>query len=500
MRRGRPSQRPDAFRLDRGAPLSRGMLGAWLGQHAGASLYHDAGEHRHGTLTGFTGAGNTPADRWAFSSTLGRRSLTFDGSGTYVPSLLPALTSTPAVTVAAWVNATSVAATRYAISDYNFGTICTVGLAVNSAAKWIANVFDSVAVTGPTATAGRWTHLAMTRGSLSASTSVTLWVDGVAYTGTAGTAVGGDTFTVGRPGGLASFYWSGQIADPAAWSRVLSPAEITALADPANVDLRVGGVPLVRPIRRFFAVPPVPPIGATLGATATAAATSLAGTVAVRGTLAAVDDAATTSLGVGLTITAAAAMAADAASVSLAGTMLTTQMTAAADAASTGLTGFAGILATFEAVAAPAAVAFRVAWPRIPAANDRRDLLQWGLAAMTDVLDRTATQPILYVADTDEIPARATFAPKLLKIDDGQGGTRVEWTDMDFLIPARYLVVAGEPIEPSRGHLVYLRAGDVVQKFEVLPYGDEPPWRWSDPHRSMVRVHTKRLADDPAIT
>ena len=123
---------------------------------------------------------------------------------------------------------------------------------------------------------------------------------------------------------------------------MLSPDESAALADPANVDLRVGGVPLVRPIRRFFAVPPVPPVGATLGATAAAATAALAGTVAVRGTLAASADAATTSLGVGLTVTATAAMTAGAASTSLTSLSLApvhVTLAAAAGYATTGLSG-----------------------------------------------------------------------------------------------------------------------------------------------------------------
>jgi len=44
--------------------------------------------------------------------------------------------------------------------------------------------------------------------------------------------------------------FGGIIADPMLWQRALTPSEISALADPSNVDLRVGGVPLILPPRR----------------------------------------------------------------------------------------------------------------------------------------------------------------------------------------------------------------------------------------------------------
>jgi len=57
-------------------------------------------------------------------------------------------------------------------------------------------------------------------------------------------------------------YLNSVIADALAWTRMLSEAEIAALADLSNVDLRVGGVPLILPPRRRFwpvAVAEAPP-------------------------------------------------------------------------------------------------------------------------------------------------------------------------------------------------------------------------------------------------
>ena len=52
--------------------------------------------------------------------------------------------------------------------------------------------------------------------------------------------------------GTAGDNWDGFLADIALFSRALVGAEIAALADPSNVDLRVGGVPLILPPRRRF--------------------------------------------------------------------------------------------------------------------------------------------------------------------------------------------------------------------------------------------------------
>jgi len=53
--------------------------------------------------------------------------------------------------------------------------------------------------------------------------------------------------------------WNGFLTDIMLWSRCLTESEIAALADPSNVDLRVGGVPLILPPRRrFFASVEIP--------------------------------------------------------------------------------------------------------------------------------------------------------------------------------------------------------------------------------------------------
>lgn len=122
------------------------------------------------------------------------------------------------------------------------------------------------------------------------------------------------------------------------------------------------------------------------------------------------------------------------------------------------------------------------------------DLLQIGLAWLSDQLKEHASREVIYVRGADQVSVQATLGRTLLKLDDGYGGVRMEWTDRDFLIPAADLVLSGNPILPQRGDRIRETVGSQVFVFEVLAPGKEPPWRWSDPFRTTLRIHTKHIA------
>lgn len=122
------------------------------------------------------------------------------------------------------------------------------------------------------------------------------------------------------------------------------------------------------------------------------------------------------------------------------------------------------------------------------------DMLKDGLAWLTQQLKDHASQTVVYVRGYDSVEIQATFGQKLLKIDNGFGGIRLQWTDCDFLLPAADLYFSyGDPIIPHRGDLIYLTIGEQTQTFEVFPFGNEAPWRFSDPNQSMIRVHAKLI-------
>jgi hypothetical protein len=128
----------------------------------------------------------------------------------------------------------------------------------------------------------------------------------------------------------------------------------------------------------------------------------------------------------------------------------------------------------------------------LAAEENPSDMLADGLAFLTEQLTDHAAKLVTYSRGSDSVEVRATWGAKLLKLS-GEFDVRIEWTDMDFCIKASLLVLNGEQVIPRRGDMIQLVINEEAQTFEVFPFGDEPPWRWADPHQSMVRVHTKRI-------
>lgn len=121
------------------------------------------------------------------------------------------------------------------------------------------------------------------------------------------------------------------------------------------------------------------------------------------------------------------------------------------------------------------------------------DLLKFGSDWLVDQLKAHVARQVVYQRGASEITVTATIGRTLLKLDDGYGGVRVEWTDRDFLIPAAELILAGVPVLPERGDQIREVDGAVVHLFEVMTPSGEPPWRWSDVYRKLFRIHTKRI-------
>ena len=92
------------------------------------------------------------------------------------------------------------------------------------------------------------------------------------------------------------------------------------------------------------------------------------------------------------------------------------------------------------------------------------------------------------------VDVMATYGQKLMRTHDQLEGVRIEWTDLDFIIVAADLHFSdGLLITPKRGHQIYITVANTVQIYEVLPFGNDPPWRWSDAYNLMYRIHTKHM-------
>ena len=120
---------------------------------------------------------------------------------------------------------------------------------------------------------------------------------------------------------------------------------------------------------------------------------------------------------------------------------------------------------------------------------------------LVPTLKEYASQEVVYVRGTQSVTVSATFGQKLLKTHDQFGGIRMEWTDLDFIIIASELHFEdGILITPTRGDLVYVTVVSEMQAYEVLPFGNEPCWRWSDPYNLQYRIHTKHVDTEQSFS
>jgi len=77
-----------------------------------------------------------------------------------------------------------------------------------------------------------------------------------------------------------------------------------------------------------------------------------------------------------------------------------------------------------------------------------------------------------------------TFYSRIQK----ESGASVQWGDRDYLIN-----VSDLGIEPRRGDRITETVGDVSTVYELHDFFGEGSWRYSDPSKTIYRVHTKEV-------
>ena len=64
----------------------------------------------------------------------------------------------------------------------------------------------------------------------------------------------------------------------------------------------------------------------------------------------------------------------------------------------------------------------------------------------------------------------------------------------DYLVATADLILDEQRVLPERGDVIEETDGVAVYRYEVMSLGSEPHWRYSDPYRSLLRIHTKLVA------
>lgn len=119
------------------------------------------------------------------------------------------------------------------------------------------------------------------------------------------------------------------------------------------------------------------------------------------------------------------------------------------------------------------------------------DLLQTGFDWLADQLKAHAGRPVTYRRGADTAAVTATIGRTVFELDD-EFGVLKKVESRDFLIPAADLVLSGVTVLPERGDEIDETQGSVTYTYEVMAPGKEPPFRFSDPYRRTLRIHTKQ--------
>jgi hypothetical protein len=119
------------------------------------------------------------------------------------------------------------------------------------------------------------------------------------------------------------------------------------------------------------------------------------------------------------------------------------------------------------------------------------DLLGQAAAWLGDMRTAHLSHPVTYCRGSDTVEVAATVGRTVFDIEDGYGAVE-RFESRDFLISAGELVLGGRPVEPKPGD----RIADSGKTYEAMAPGKAPCWRWSDPFRRTLRIHTKHVAEE----
>ena len=128
------------------------------------------------------------------------------------------------------------------------------------------------------------------------------------------------------------------------------------------------------------------------------------------------------------------------------------------------------------------------------------DLLQRGSDWLEDQRTQHATRWVTYqrgvVGDGPSVQVQATIGRTTFDVDNGTDALlRVE--SRDYLILTVDLVLEGEQTPPKQGDTIRESMGQTVMVYEVMAPGGAPHFRFSDPYRKTLRIHTKFVSQEP---
>jgi hypothetical protein len=123
------------------------------------------------------------------------------------------------------------------------------------------------------------------------------------------------------------------------------------------------------------------------------------------------------------------------------------------------------------------------------------DLLDQGAAWLEDQRRLHFAQPVVYRRGAQTLEVLATIGRTLFEHPKEYG--IVERTETrDYLITTAELVMGGNVVLPQRGDQIRETKDAKTFLYEVMAPGKEPVWRYSDPYRRTLRIHTKLVGTE----
>ena len=120
------------------------------------------------------------------------------------------------------------------------------------------------------------------------------------------------------------------------------------------------------------------------------------------------------------------------------------------------------------------------------------DLLERSSAWLEDQREKFMSRTVIYQRGTDTVEVTATIGQTLFAVDNGDGAA-IQVEARDYLIRAAHLNFGAGRVAPRRGDQIHELQNGVIFIYEVMAPGDEPVWRYSDPYRMTLRIHTKQV-------
>ncbi len=124
------------------------------------------------------------------------------------------------------------------------------------------------------------------------------------------------------------------------------------------------------------------------------------------------------------------------------------------------------------------------------------DLLQEGLDWLEEQRREHLSREVLYRRGATEATVPATVAATRFEVDDGTGMI-LEQEMRDYLVATADLVLGGKNVLPERGDEIVETRGGTAHVYEVMDLGPERHYRFCDPDRTTLRIHTKLVRHSP---